>query len=1133
MPVGFSSAARNLFLLGSTGSVATNFFKQVDESSDPLGSWVPKSIIYNYTDQKYIIGGINKDSNTKDRGWISKRNYDAETDPENPSTTQDWEVTSAYGVPNGGSLRFNKLKIDSSNKVIIAGDYNYGQGNIPFVARYSTTGVLEWQATSNYTGRATDITSDSNNNYYICGTNDEGESFAEKYDDNGSVLWSTVVSTGDNDDTILETIGVNSRGEVIAGGTLDATTPHRGYLVKLNALNGEVLWDKTFSRSYDPQGGNSLGYNAPVEILELFVDSQDQIYLAGRYGSPPRSWIAKLTAEGNIIWQKATDNTTNVMGGIAIIPLGIRSDGETEQTIVLSRAATSITNALYLSKYSKNGELVWRRQLYKGANGSSGNYLRSYGQSLDADASFYYVTYSDENLNYIGGTPEKYYFGKVSSSGNGLGAFDYDDGSPVELEYTISGQGDSYAERLRDGSIRNDVSDMMAYPFTANQVVFDDLATPVANKKRHVTDNNSVDIITGRAITYKSPQEVNLLGTVYSGSGDWLDQSGQGNNGEIDGATYNSGGYWNFGTGDEIDFGTQASIITSGSCTVEVWAWRDSKTAENGLFNIEDGNQGVILLSAGGNYSGGVDYRFLVRKGTYSSGPVQANVQGSLGHGLNEWHHYVGTYDDNTGTIIMYVDGVQVATDTNASIIGVNFSGTLDRGIMIGPSAARGRWHNGRVGEVRIYNRKLTVNEIYQNYNATKSKYINEAAETAPKVISDPILINTNLKLNYDFNNRATYDTAQNLLYPSREATSILNDGSATTTVIDYTIKDPWGGYGGVLKCEHPAQANGYFRRGRWTALTAGKTYTFSLYFKNGTISEPWEGRGITNGPAFSCATFSPTFEAPSQTFDKNTPVGNGWYKQIFTFTPQYSQNYQCGFNISHNQPPLGIWYLAGFQIEEGSVDRTYIETTTAAVTPSTSSVNSLASQTETGTIFGSATFEGDHFSTGSGSWISPPGGNYLATGTSDFTVETWVRADSFPNPWNALYYSQSSNAGGFYGIGYGTSVGWFIGDYNGTDRRTASAGSTSYSTGTWYHFVAKRESNNLTVWINGSNATGNTASTTMSYSANDPRIGVNPIVPTSEYWDGDVAEFRFYGAALSATEIAANFNATRSKYGV
>jgi hypothetical protein len=266
--------------------------------------------------------------------------------------------------------------------------------------------------------------------------------------------------------------------------------------------------------------------------------------------------------------------------------------------------------------------------------------------------------------------------------------------------------------------------------------MFDDLAAKVTNKKRQMDDADSFEYSGSPAIRPADFQELNLLGDVYSGSGNWLDQSGKGNDGVLDGATYNAAGYFEFdGVDDEIDFGNQASIITSGSFTIEAWAWRDTITAENGLFNIEDNNQGVILLSAGNN--GGNDYRFLVRKGSYGAGPVQANVEAAIaGHGLNEWHHYVGTYDDNTGTIIMYVDGVQVDTDTNASIKGVNFSGTLDSGIHIGPSAGRGRWHDGRVGEVRIYPRALTAAAVFQNYNATQETFTGVAASTNPGLTS-------------------------------------------------------------------------------------------------------------------------------------------------------------------------------------------------------------------------------------------------------------------------------------------------------------------------------------------------------------------------------------------------------------
>ena len=46
---------------------------------------------------------------------------------------------------------------------------------------------------------------------------------------------------------------------------------------------------------------------------------------------------------------------------------------------------------------------------------------------------------------------------------------------------------------MSDGSVTNGISDLMTYPFTANQVVFDDLATHVSNKKRQMDDADSFE----------------------------------------------------------------------------------------------------------------------------------------------------------------------------------------------------------------------------------------------------------------------------------------------------------------------------------------------------------------------------------------------------------------------------------------------------------------------------------------------------------------------------------------------------------------------------------------------------------------------------------------------------------------
>ena len=226
----------------------------------------------------------------------------------------------------------------------------------------------------------------------------------------------------------------------------------------------------------------------------------------------------------------------------------------------------------------------------------------------------------------------------------------------------------------------------------------------------------------------------------------------------------------------------------------------------------------------------------------------------------------------------------------------------------------------------------------------------------------------------------------------------MLNDASNVSMSIDYSIKDPFGEYGGVLKCEHASTASGYFRRGRNTPLTAGKTYTLSLYFKNGTISGAWEGRNTTNGPAFSCATFSPTFEAPMQTFDKNTPVGNGWYKQIFTFTPQYSQTYQAGFSISQGQAPLGIWYLAGFQFEEADTDGRFIPTNLSEV-PRSNIVRNLSSSSFNGTVDG-CTFNSDGYFEfdGVNDKIDIPHSSNMAFTNSLISIEAWVYNDNLVN---------------------------------------------------------------------------------------------------------------------------------------
>ena len=85
MPVSFNSPPRNLFLLGSGGQQAlTNFFETINRAGSSInGNSVNRfntsDIAYSDTDQKFLLAGTGKDSNTVSFGWLEKQDYDEAT----------------------------------------------------------------------------------------------------------------------------------------------------------------------------------------------------------------------------------------------------------------------------------------------------------------------------------------------------------------------------------------------------------------------------------------------------------------------------------------------------------------------------------------------------------------------------------------------------------------------------------------------------------------------------------------------------------------------------------------------------------------------------------------------------------------------------------------------------------------------------------------------------------------------------------------------------------------------------------------------------------------------------------------------------------------------------------------------
>lgn len=168
------------------------------------------------------------------------------------------------------------------------------------------------------------------------------------------------------------------------------------------------------------------------------------------------------------------------------------------------------------------------------------------------------------------------------------------------------------------------------------------------------------------------------------------------------------------------------------------------------------------------------------------------------------------------------------------------------------------------------------------------------------------------------------------------------------------------------------------------------------------------------------------------------------------------------------------------------------------------------------------------NFSSGS-SYATLTAGNF-SYGTGQFTVEAWVNPRGTQVTNNTIFCSQSSNSSGFYGLGYNITSGWFFTSFDGTNRPAAFFSQVP-TLDNWYHVVGTRNSSNtLTIYVNAI-AGLTTATTSLSFSSADPRIGVNP-ASSGESWNGRISIVRLYPRALTYEQVIEKYNWNRQRFG-
>jgi hydrogenase maturation factor HypE len=211
------------------------------------------------------------------------------------------------------------------------------------------------------------------------------------------------------------------------------------------------------------------------------------------------------------------------------------------------------------------------------------------------------------------------------------------------------------------------------------------------------------------------------------GSGTVLnDASGNGNNGTISGATWTGtgryGGALTFnGINNTVTIPDAPSLDLSTGMTVEAWVYPTALSGYRTVVLKEVPGELAYCLYAHDNAPRPAAY-------INTGAGADPTVAGTAALPLNVWTHLAVTYDG--AQLKLFVGGVQVAAraTTGALLQSAN-------ALRIGGNAVWGEYFQGRLDEIRVYNRALTLAEIQVDRDTAIGSAPPPASDTIPPTV--------------------------------------------------------------------------------------------------------------------------------------------------------------------------------------------------------------------------------------------------------------------------------------------------------------------------------------------------------------------------------------------------------------
>ena len=293
-------------------------------------------------------------------------------------------------------------------------------------------------------------------------------------------------------------------------------------------------------------------------------------------------------------------------------------------------------------------------------------------------------------------------------------------------------------------------------------------------------------------------------------------------------------------------------------------------------------------------------------------------------------------------------------------------------------------------------------------------------------------------------------------------------------------------------------------------------SYTFSCWVKNVSLVNPLYFH-VAFGLNGALVNYNNIISIPVNSI-------NIWSRYSITVTSPASgiNQIQCGVEFGGSKMNGGTFAVAawGAQVEVGSFATPYIPTTTASASRSTTqAILDLTGNyvlTPTNLSYSSS----GTFSFVGSSYIDLNSSNII-TGNDPFTVEAWYTTTG----------TTSDEIFGNYGSSSTSGTLWISGRYGTYINGSVYFPGAPLGAGTYFLSTTRDTSGNVILYKNGVQVNSGVLAASIPVTYNF-RIGAD-VNGAAEPFTGSIHSVKVYNRVLTAAEIAQNFNAHRSRYGI